>query len=76
MEIEYSSKEIEYLKIFYPFHLENNTYIGLTTMILSWCLAMLLNDSSSMAQHLKSHSLPKSKFRKILVENYYNSTWN
>ena len=28
-----------------------------------------LNDSSSIAFHLKYHSIPKSKFRKILVEN-------
>ena len=28
-----------------------------------------LNDSSSIALHLKTHSIPKSKFRKILVEN-------
>ena len=30
---------------------------------------MHLNDSSSIAFHLKNHSIPKSKFRKILVEN-------
>ena len=30
---------------------------------------MYLNDSSSIALHLKSHSLLKYKFRKILVEN-------
>ena len=30
---------------------------------------MQLNDSSSIVVHLKSHSFPKSKFRKILVEN-------
>ena len=30
---------------------------------------MHLNDSSSIALHLKTHSIPKSKFRKILVEN-------
>ena len=30
---------------------------------------MPLNDSSSIALHLKTHSIPKSKFRKILVEN-------
>ena len=29
---------------------------------------MNLNDSSSIAFHLKYHSIPKSKFRKILVE--------
>ena len=30
---------------------------------------MHLNDSSSIAVHFKSHSLPKYKFRKILIEN-------
>ena len=30
---------------------------------------MHLNDSSSIALHLKTHTIPKSKFRKILVEN-------
>ena len=30
---------------------------------------MHLNDSSSIALHLKTHSIPKSKFRKILTEN-------
>ena len=30
---------------------------------------MHLNDSNSIAFHLKNHSIPKSKFRKILVEN-------
>ena len=30
---------------------------------------MNLNNSSSIALHLKTHSIPKSKFRKILVEN-------
>ena len=35
---------------------------GLTLMIH-------LSDSSSIALHLKIHSIPKSKFRKILVEN-------
>ena len=30
---------------------------------------MLLNDSSSKALPLKTHSVPNSKFRKILVEN-------
>ena len=27
------------------------------------------NDSSSIALHFKTHFIPKSKFRKILVEN-------
>ena len=30
---------------------------------------MQLNDSSSIALHLKTYSIPKTKFRKILVEN-------
>ena len=30
---------------------------------------MHLNDSSSIALHLKTHSIPRSKFRKIQVEN-------
>ena len=30
---------------------------------------MHLNDSNSKALHLKTHSVPKFKFRKILVEN-------
>ena len=30
---------------------------------------MHLNDSSSIALHLKTYSIPKSKFWKILVEN-------
>ena len=30
---------------------------------------MNLNDSSFIALHLKTHSIPKSKFRKILIEN-------
>ena len=48
---------------------ENNKYIGLTTTTLSRRLTMHLNDSGSIFLHLKSQSLPKSKFRKILVEN-------
>ena len=38
-------------------------------MTLSRCLTMHLSDSSSIALHLKTHSIPKSKFQKILVEN-------
>ena len=49
--------------------IENNTHIGLTTTILSKSLTMHLNDSSSIYLHFKSHSIPKYKFRKILVEN-------
>ena len=48
---------------------ENNTYVDLTATTLSRRLTMHLNDSSSIALHLKTHSIPKSKFRKILVEN-------
>ena len=48
---------------------ENNTYVGLTTTTLSRRLTMHLNDSSSIALHLKTHSIPKSKFRKSLVES-------
>ena len=48
---------------------ENNTYVGLATTTLSRRLTMHLNDSSSIALHLKTHSIPKSKFQKILVEN-------
>ena len=48
---------------------ENNAYVGLTSTTLSRWLAMHLNDSSSRVLHLKTHSIPKSKFRKILVEN-------
>ena len=32
-------------------------------------LTIHLNDSSFIAFHLKNHSIPKSKFQKILVEN-------
>ena len=48
---------------------ENNTYIALSTATLSRRLIMHLNDSSIITLHLKTHSLPKSTFRKILVEN-------
>ena len=48
---------------------ENNKYVGLTTTTLSRWLTMHLNDSSSIALHLKTHSIPESKFGKILVEN-------
>ena len=30
---------------------------------------MHLNDSSSIALHLETHSIPKAKFQKILVED-------
>ena len=46
-----------------------NMYVGLTTTTLSRRLTMHLNDSSSLALHLKTHFIPKFKFRKILIEN-------
>ena len=48
---------------------ENNAYVGLTTTTLSRQLTIHLNDSNSIALHLKPHSIPKSKFRRILVDN-------
>ena len=48
---------------------ENSAYVGLTTATLFRRLTMHLNDTCSIALHLKTHSIPKSKFRKILVEN-------
>ena len=48
---------------------KNNTYVSLTTITLSRRLTMHLNDSSSIDLHLKTLSIPKSKFRKILLEN-------
>ena len=48
---------------------ENSAYVGLITTTLSIRLTMHLNDSSSKALYLKTRSIPKSKFRKILVEN-------
>ena len=48
---------------------ENSAYVGLTNTTFSKRLTMHLNDSSSIALHLKTHSIPKSKFQKILVEN-------
>ena len=49
-----------------------NTYIGVTTTTLSRRLTMHLTDNSSIAQHLKTHSCPKTKFRKILNDNTTN----
>ena len=37
-------------------------FAGLTTTTLSRRLTMHLNDSSSIALHLKTHFIPKSKF--------------
>ena len=39
------------------------------TTTLSRRITMHLNDSNTKALHLKIHSIPKSKFQKILVEN-------
>ena len=47
---------------------ENSAYVGLTITTLSGQLTMHLNDSSSIALHLKTHSISKSKFQKILVK--------
>ena len=49
---------------------ENNTYFGLITKTLTRRITMCLNDSSTKALHLNTHSIPKSKFQKILVENF------
>ena len=48
---------------------ENNAYVGFTTTILSRRLTIHLIGSTYIALDLKTHSIPKSKFRKILVEN-------
>ena len=48
---------------------KNNMYVVLTTTTLSRQLTMHLNDSSSIVLLLKTHSIPKSKFSKILAEN-------
>ena len=48
---------------------ENNAYVGLNTTTLSRRLIMHLNSSSSIILHLKTHSIAKSKYQKILVEN-------
>ena len=48
---------------------ENCVYVGLTATTLSRRLTTHPNDSSSIALYLKTHSIPKSRFRKILVEN-------
>ena len=51
------------------YSLTNNTYVGLTSTTLSRRLTMHPKNCSSIALHLKNHSLPKSKFRRVLVEN-------
>ena len=52
-----------------PWETVYNVYVGLTTTTLSRWLTMHLNDSSSIALHLKTHSISKSGLQKILVEN-------
>ena len=47
----------------------NNIYVGLTSTTLSRRLTMHLSDTSSIAQHLKKHSCPKTQLRKILTDN-------
>ena len=48
---------------------ENSMYVGLTTKTLPRRHTMHLNDLSSIALHLKIHSIPKCKFLKIQVES-------
>ena len=48
---------------------ENYGNVGLTTTSFSIRFTMHLNNSSSIGFNLKNHSIPKYKFRKILVEN-------
>ena len=43
----------------------NNIYVGLTSTTLSRRLTMHLSDTSSIAQHLKKHSCPKTQLRKF-----------
>ena len=46
-----------------------NKHVGLTTTTHSRWLTIRLNYSSTIFLHLKTHSIPKFKFQKILVEN-------
>ena len=55
---------------------ENNTYVGLTTTTLSRHLTVYRNDSRSIALHIKTHSIPKYKFKKFYFKHHYNSTRN
>ena len=51
---------------------QNKNELQIETYIYTFIrLTMNLNDSSSIALHLKIHSVPESKFQKILVENTY-----
>ena len=47
----------------------SNIYVCLTTTTLSRRLTMHLSDTSSITQHLKKHSCPPTRFRKILTKN-------
>ena len=47
----------------------NNIYVGLTLTTLSRRLTMHLSDTSSIAQHLKTHSCPTTELRKILTDH-------
>ena len=48
---------------------QNNTYVGPTTTALSRRLTIRLYESRSIALHLKNHSIPKSKKKKIILPN-------
>ena len=47
---------------------ENNTYVGLTTTTLSRRLTVQLNESSSIALHLRSHSSSNPSLKKLLLK--------
>ena len=47
----------------------NNIYVALTSTTLLRRHTMHLSDTSSIAQHLKNHSCPKTELQKILTEN-------
>ena len=46
-----------------------STYIDLNTTSLSRSWTFYLSDTSSISHHLKTHSCPSSKYRKIVTEN-------
>ena len=50
-------------------YFEKNIFVGLTPTTLSRRHTMHFSDTSSIAQHLKKHSCPTTKLRKILTEN-------
>ena len=47
----------------------NNIYVGLTSTTLSSRLTMHLSDTSSIAQHLKTHPCTTTELQKILTNN-------